>query len=62
MLVKEMEENRRVVVVIDEAQNLTEQMLEQVRLLSNFETPAAKMIHIVLAGQPGLADKLASLL
>src|SRR6266699_6243036 len=35
-------------------------MLEQVRLLSNFETPAAKMIHIVLAGQPGLADKLAS--
>src|SRR5438132_3410454 len=60
MLVKEMEKNRRVVVVIDEAQNLTEQMLEQVRLLSNFETPAAKMIHIVLAGQPGLADKLAS--
>jgi len=43
MLVKEMEENRRVVVVIDEAQNLTEQMLEQVRLLSNFETPAAKI-------------------
>jgi general secretion pathway protein A len=60
MLVQEMQENRRVVVVIDEAQNLTEQMLEQVRLLSNFETPAAKMIHIVLAGQPGLADKLAS--
>lgn len=59
-LVQEMQENRRVVVVIDEAQNLTEQMLEQVRLLSNFETPAAKMIHIVLAGQPGLADKLAS--
>jgi general secretion pathway protein A len=60
MLVKEMEANRRVVVVIDEAQNLSEEMLEQVRLLSNFETPAAKMIHIVLAGQPGLADKLAS--
>jgi len=60
MLVKEMEEDRRVVVVIDEAQNLTEDMLEQVRLLSNFETPAAKMMHIVLAGQPGLADKLAS--
>ncbi len=60
MLVKEMEANRRVVVVIDEAQNLSEEMLEQVRLLSNFETPAAKMIHIVLAGQPGLADKLGS--
>src|SRR6266481_1344135 len=59
MLVKEMEANRRVVVVIDEAQNLSEEMLEAVRLLSNFETPAAKMIHIVLAGQPALADKLA---
>src|SRR5882724_4889441 len=60
MLVEEMEANRRVVVVIDEAQNLSEEMLEAVRLLSNFETPAAKMIHIVLAGQPALADKLAS--
>jgi general secretion pathway protein A len=60
MLVKEMEANRRVVVVIDEAQNLSEKVLEAVRLLSNFETPAAKMIHIVLAGQPALADKLAS--
>jgi len=59
MLVQEMEANRRVVVVIDEAQNLSEEMLEAVRLLSNFETPAAKMIHIVLAGQPALADKLA---
>jgi type II secretory pathway predicted ATPase ExeA/phage tail protein X len=59
MLVEEMEANRRVVVVIDEAQNLSEEMLEAVRLLSNFETPAAKMIHIVLAGQPALADKLA---
>ncbi len=60
MLVQEMEANRRVVAVIDEAQNLSEEMLEAVRLLSNFETPAAKMIHIVLAGQPALADKLAS--
>jgi len=59
MLLAEMEANRRVVVVIDEAQNLSEEMLEAVRLLSNFETPAAKMIHIVLAGQPALADKLA---
>jgi len=59
MLVQEMEADRRVVVVIDEAQNLSEEMLEAVRLLSNFETPAAKMIHIVLAGQPALADKLA---
>jgi general secretion pathway protein A len=60
MLVREMDANRRVVVVIDEAQNLSEEMLEEARLLSNFETPAAKMMHIVLAGQPGLEERLAS--
>jgi type II secretory pathway predicted ATPase ExeA/phage tail protein X len=59
MLVKEMDANRRVVVVIDEAQNLSEEMLEETRLLSNFETPAAKMMHIILAGQPGLEERLA---
>jgi general secretion pathway protein A len=60
MLVREMDANRRVVVVIDEAQNLSEEMLEETRLLSNFETPAAKMMHIILAGQPGLEERLAS--
>ena len=49
---------RVVVVVIDEAQNLSEAALETVRLLSNFETTRAKLIHIVLAGQPQLSDKL----
>ena len=58
LLVKEMEENRRVVVVIDEAQNLTEQMLEQVRLLSNFETTKEKILQIVLVGQPELLARL----
>jgi len=51
---------RQVVLVIDEAQNLDERVLEMVRMLSNFETPAKKLMHIVLSGQPQLAEKLAS--
>jgi hypothetical protein len=47
-------------VVIDEAQNLDPSVLETVRLLSDFETPQAKLLQIILVGQPGLADKLAS--
>lgn len=58
-LLAEMQAGRRFVVVIDEAQNLDERVLESVRLLSNFETAGAKLMHIVLAGQPQLADKLA---
>jgi type II secretory pathway predicted ATPase ExeA/phage tail protein X len=58
-LLAELNAGRRVIVVIDEAQNLTEKTLESVRLLSNFETPAAKLMHIVLAGQPKLSEKLA---
>ena len=48
------------VVVIDEAQNLDDSVLELVRMLSNFETSQEKLIQIVLSGQPQLADKLAS--
>jgi general secretion pathway protein A len=59
-LLEEMRFGRQVVVVIDEAQNLDEKALESVRLLSNFETSAQKLMHIVLAGQPGLAERLAS--
>jgi len=58
-LLAELNAGRRVIVVIDEAQNLSEKTLESVRLLSNFETPAAKLMHIVLAGQPKLSEKLA---
>ena len=50
---------RHFVVFIDEAQNLSDSALETVRLLSNFETPRSKLMQIVLAGQPQLADKLA---
>jgi type II secretory pathway predicted ATPase ExeA len=49
---------RRFVVVIDEAQNLSDAALEVVRLLSNFETSRAKLMQVVLAGQPQLADTL----
>jgi len=59
ILTEEMRSGRRFVLVIDEAQNLTERVLESVRLLSNFETPWMKLMQIVLAGQPQLADRLA---
>jgi len=58
LLVEEAEAGRRVVLVIDEAQNLSESVLEMVRMLSNFETPHRKLLQIVLSGQPQLADKL----
>lgn len=58
-LLREARAGRRVIVVIDEAQNLEPSVLETVRLLSDFETPKAKLLNIVLAGQPELADKLA---
>jgi general secretion pathway protein A len=48
-----------VVLVIDEAQDLSDELLEQVRLLSNLETDHQKLMQIVLMGQPELRDKLA---
>ena len=47
-----------VVIIIDEAQNLENSALETLRLLSNFEAADRKLLHIILAGQPQLADKL----
>ena len=60
LLVKQSGKGKRLVVVIDEAQNLNDDVLEQVRMLSNFETSREKLIQIILAGQPQLADRLAS--
>lgn len=48
----------RVVLIIDEAQNLSTDSLEQVRLLTNLETPTQKLLQIILLGQPELRDKL----
>jgi type II secretory pathway predicted ATPase ExeA len=60
LLVRETRSGKRFVVVVDEAQNLDNSVLEVVRMLSNFETPSEKLMQIVLAGQPQLADRLAS--
>jgi len=60
MLLQEARAGRRFVIVVDEAQNLDSSVLETVRLLSDFETPRAKLLQIILSGQPELADKLAS--
>jgi general secretion pathway protein A len=49
---------RTVVLVVDEAQNLTPDVLEQVRMISNLETVHNKLIQIILAGQPELNDVL----
>jgi general secretion pathway protein A len=57
-LAEEARAGRIVVVVVDEAQNLSDEALEFLRTLSNFETASAKLIHIVMAGQPQLSEKL----
>jgi len=51
---------KETVLIVDEAQNLTEELLEQVRLISNFETDDRKLLQIVLMGQPELRDRLNS--
>jgi general secretion pathway protein A len=48
----------RVVLIIDEAQNLSTEALEQVRLLTNLETPTQKLLQIILLGQPELRELL----
>jgi general secretion pathway protein A len=59
-LLKQVGQGRESVLIIDEAQNLTEELLEQVRLLSNIETDDRKLLQIVLLGQPELRDRLNS--
>jgi general secretion pathway protein A len=51
---------RMVLIVIDEAQNLSLAALEELRMLSNLETEKSKLLQIVLVGQPNLRDKLTS--
>ena len=59
ILFTEMLAGRRFVLIVDEAQNLDDSVLETIRLLSNFETSNTKLLQIVLAGQPQLGEKLA---
>lgn len=51
---------KETVLIVDEAQNLTEELLEQVRLISNIETDDRKLLQIVLMGQPELRERLNS--
>src|SRR5206468_3629175 len=57
-LLHQAEAGRESVLVIDEAQDLTDDLLEQVRLLSNLETDNRKLLQIVLLGQPELRERL----
>lgn len=57
-LVEQYAANRKVLLIIDEAQNLSLRVLEEIRLLSGVETTKEKVLRIILAGQPELNDKL----
>src|SRR5882724_2581200 len=57
-LLQQVERGQDTVLIIDEAQDLTDELLEQVRLLSNLETDNRKLLQIVLMGQPELRDRL----
>ncbi len=57
-LMRQNEAGRKAILLIDEAQNLTVENLEMVRMLSNLETTRSKLLQIILVGQPELNDKL----
>jgi general secretion pathway protein A len=57
-LIKRERDGQNTVLIIDEAQNLDVATLEQIRLLSNFETPRSKLLQILLVGQPELKTRL----
>src|SRR3954463_12975332 len=59
VLLDRIEKGRDIVLIIDEAQNLKFEVLEQIRLLSNLETDKQKLLQIVLMGQPELKEVLA---
>jgi type II secretory pathway predicted ATPase ExeA len=59
-LMEQHSSGRKVLLIVDEAQNLTSRVLEEVRMLSGVETTKEKALRIILAGQPELNDKLNS--
>jgi general secretion pathway protein A len=59
-LIAQKTKGKNTILLIDEAQNLTNEVLEQLRLLSNLETARHKLLHIILVGQPELKEKLNS--
>ena len=58
-LLERYQAGERAVLIVDEAQNLSPEMLEEIRLLTNLETSTEKLLQIVLSGQPELQQKLA---
>ena len=59
-LVEQYAAGRKVMLIVDEAQNLSNRVLEEIRLLSGVETTKEKVLRIILAGQPDLNEKLDS--
>lgn len=59
-LMEKRAEGKKVILLIDEAQNLNKEVLEQIRLLSNLETTKDKLLQIILVGQPELGEMLRS--
>ncbi len=59
-LVEQYASGRKVLLIVDEAQNLSNRVLEEIRLLSGVETTKEKVLRIILAGQPELNEKLDS--
>jgi len=59
-LIKQKNQGKHTILLIDEAQNLTNEVLELLRLLSNLETAKHKLLYIILVGQPELKEKLNS--
>jgi len=59
-LIEQYSNGKKVVLVVDEAQNLTRKVLEEIRLISGIETHKEKVLRIILAGQPELRDTLDS--
>ncbi|MGD9596878.1 MAG: AAA family ATPase [Steroidobacteraceae bacterium] len=59
-LIEQYAAGRKVLLIVDEAQNLSLRVLEEIRLLSGVETSREKVLRIILAGQPELNDKLDS--
>lgn len=57
-LIERLERDQPTLLIVDEAQNLSAEMLEEIRLLSNLETPTSKLIQIMLVGQPELWEML----
>ncbi len=57
-LIEQYSNGKKVVLIVDEAQNLSRKVLEEIRMISGIETHKEKVLRIILAGQPELRDKL----